>query len=155
MKEVYRPLIALLLGFIIFVFASLYCYEITNRITVIRVYDGDTFYVNIDGYPPIIGSNIGIRVNGLDTPELRTRNKAEKALGYKTKALAQSILTNPDNVLLFSNAQRGKYFRIVADVYVNGTNYADILIASNLAYRYDGGTKKSWINIIKEWFSGD
>jgi len=155
MKETYKLLTTLVVYLIILTVASLYCYEITNRITITRVYDGDTFYVSIDGYPPIIGSNIGIRVNGLDTPELRTRNAAEKALGYKTKALAKSILLNPNNTIVLSNAQRGKYFRIISDVYINGTNYANILIASNLAYKYDGGTKRSWADIIKSWFSRD
>jgi len=127
-------------------------FDITNKITVSRVYDGDTFYVNIEGYPPIIGSNIGIRVNGLDTPELRTRNKYEKQLGYVAKDLAVSLLMGT-NRITFKNTQRGKYFRIVADVYINDENYADILIASNLAYSYDGGTKKSWFTIIKEKWS--
>jgi endonuclease YncB( thermonuclease family) len=33
---------------------------------VISVYDGDTFRVNIDSLPPIVGRNIPIRVNGVD-----------------------------------------------------------------------------------------
>ena len=33
---------------------------------VIDVYDGDTFRVNIDSLPPIVGKNIAIRVNGVD-----------------------------------------------------------------------------------------
>jgi endonuclease YncB( thermonuclease family) len=32
---------------------------------VISVYDGDTFRVNIDSLPPIVGKNIPIRVNGV------------------------------------------------------------------------------------------
>jgi endonuclease YncB( thermonuclease family) len=43
------------------------------------------------------------------------------------------------------NMQRGKYFRIVADVHVDDKNLADMLIENNLAVRYDGGTK------IKDW----
>ena len=38
---------------------------------VISVYDGDTFRVNIASLPPIVGKNIAIRVNGVDTPEIR------------------------------------------------------------------------------------
>jgi len=41
--------------------------------------------------------------------------------------------------------QKGKYFRIVADVYANNKSLADILIRNHLAVRYDGGTK------IKDW----
>ena len=38
---------------------------------VITVYDGDTFRVNIDEFPPIIGENIAIRILGIDTPEIK------------------------------------------------------------------------------------
>ena len=41
--------------------------------------------------------------------------------------------------------QRGKYFRIVADVYYDGKSLADVLLKNNLAVRYDGETKtKDW-----------
>ena len=39
------------------------------------------------------------------------------------------------------NLERGKYFRIVADVYVDGENLADILIDAGMAVRYGGGKK--------------
>ena len=43
------------------------------------------------------------------------------------------------------NIERGKYFRIVADVIVDGESLADILIETGLAVPYDGGTKgKDW-----------
>ncbi len=38
---------------------------------VTSIYDGDTFRCNIDGYPGIAGERIGIRINGIDTPEMR------------------------------------------------------------------------------------
>ena len=56
---------------------------------VISVYDGDTFRVNIDSLPPIVGKNIAIRVNGIDTPEIRGKCQYEKNL-------ACSGLTNLD-----------------------------------------------------------
>ena len=40
------------------------------------------------------------------------------------------------------NIKRGKYFRIVADVIVDGKSVKDELIKSKLAYPYKGGTKK-------------
>ena len=41
--------------------------------------------------------------------------------------------------------ERGKYFRIVADVYVDGENLAEALIDSGMAVKYDGGKKNtSW-----------
>ena len=46
---------------------------------------------------------------------------------------------------MLRNTKRGKYFRIVADVYVDNKNLTDILISSGLGVAYDGGTKaKDW-----------
>lgn len=43
------------------------------------------------------------------------------------------------------NLQRGKYFRLVADVIVDGINISDALLEADLAVRYDGGKKvKGW-----------
>lgn len=41
-------------------------------VTEVRsIFDGDTFKVHISGLHPIIGQSISIRVNGVDTPEMR------------------------------------------------------------------------------------
>lgn len=43
---------------------------------------------------------------------------------------------------------RGKYFRIVADVYLDGKNLGDILVKEDHAVAYDGGTKtKDWCEL--------
>ena len=111
---------------------------------VTSIYDGDTFRVNIDSYPIIIGQKMAIRVNGIDTPELRTKCKKEKLLARKAKKLTVSTLRGAKTIEL-RNLQRGKYFRIVADVYVDDKSLGDILIRNNLAVKYDGGTKvKNW-----------
>ena len=52
---------------------------------VISVYDGDTFRVNIDSLPPIVGKNIAIRVNGVDTPEIRGKCQYEKNLALEAR----------------------------------------------------------------------
>jgi len=56
------------------------------------------------------------------------------------------MLTKP-KVIELRNLQRGKYFRIVADVYADGVNVGDELIKESLAVIYDGGKK------IKDWCS--
>lgn len=110
---------------------------------VVRVYDGDTFYANIRQWPPILGENIGIRVNGIDTPEMRGSSPAVKALAVKAKTLVSNELTSAKYVIL-KNIKRGKYFRVVADVECDGNDLAQILIDANLAKPYDGGTKTKW-----------
>jgi endonuclease YncB( thermonuclease family) len=102
---------------------------------VISVYDGDTFRVNIDSLPPIVGKNIPIRVNGVDTPEIRGKCQYEKNLTLKARDFVRVKL---------ANLQRGKYFRVVASVLVDGVSLEQELLDNKLAYEYSGGKKLSW-----------
>ncbi len=111
---------------------------------VTSIYDGDTFRANIKAYPDIIGYRIGVRVNGIDTPEMRGKCDQEKQLARKAKQFTVSQLRGAKKVEL-RNMKRGKYFRIVADVYVDDKNLAEMLIEEGLAVTYDGGHK------AKEW----
>lgn len=110
---------------------------------VIRVYDGDTFYANIWQWPPILGRNIGIRVNGIDTPEMRGSTPEIKKLAVKAKKLAEKTLRQSKTIVL-KNIKRGKYFRVVADVECDGKDLGQLIIDANLAKPYDGGTKQQW-----------
>jgi len=112
----------------------------------IRNYDGDTITVDIPGYPPIIGDDISIRVNGIDTPEIRGKCAREKNLAKKAKQQVKSLLANAHNIEL-RNIKRGKYFRIVADVWADGLPISQLLISEKLAVPYDGGKKTvHWCN---------
>jgi endonuclease YncB( thermonuclease family) len=110
---------------------------------VISVYDGDTFRVNIDSLPPIVGKNIPIRVNGVDTPEIRGRCQYEKNLALEARDFVRARLANAKEIKL-TNLQRGKYFRVVANVMVDGVSLERELLDNELAYEYDGGKKLSW-----------
>jgi endonuclease YncB( thermonuclease family) len=110
---------------------------------VISVYDGDTFRVNIDSLPPIVGKNIPIRVNGVDTPEIRGKCQYEKNLALKARDFVRAKLANAKEIKL-TNLQRGKYFRVVANVLVDGVSLEQELLDNELAYEYSGGKKLSW-----------
>ena len=110
---------------------------------VISVYDGDTFRVNIDSLPPIVGKNIPIRVNGVDTPEIRGKCQYEKDLALKARDFVRNKLANAKEIKL-TNLQRGKYFRVVANVLVDGVSLEQELLDNELAYEYGGGKKSSW-----------
>ncbi|UFS62738.1 thermonuclease family protein [Sulfurimonas sp. HSL-3221] len=111
---------------------------------VTSIYDGDTFRVNILGYPGIIGERIPIRLNGIDTPEIRGKCDKEKILARKAKQYTVHAL-RAANTIELRHMKRGKYFRIVADVYVDGRSLARGLITSGFAVPYDGGRKtKDW-----------
>jgi endonuclease YncB( thermonuclease family) len=110
---------------------------------VISVYDGDTFRVNIDSLPPIVGRNIAIRVNGVDTPEIRGKCQYEKNLALEARDFVRAKLANAKEIKL-TNLQRGKYFRVVANVVVDGVSLEQELLDNELAYEYSGGKKLSW-----------
>ena len=110
---------------------------------VISVYDGDTFRVNIDLLPPIVGKNIAIRVNGVDAPEIRGKCQYEKNLALKARDFVRGRLANAKEIKL-TNLQRGKYFRVVANVVVDGVSLERELLDNKLAYEYSGGKKLSW-----------
>ena len=112
---------------------------------VISVYDGDTFRVDIDSLPPIVGKNIPIRLNGVDTPEIQGKCQQEEDLAIKARDFVRIKLANAKEIKL-TKLQRGKYFRVVADVYVDGVSLEQELLESELAYKYTGGKKSSWCN---------
>ena len=110
---------------------------------LISVYDGDTFRVNIDSLPSIVGKNIPIRVNGVDTPEIRGKCQYEKNLALEARDFVRAKLANAKEIKL-TNLQRGKYFRVVANVLVDGVSLGQELLDNKLAYEYSGGKKSSW-----------
>ena len=112
---------------------------------VISVYDGDTFRVDIDSLPPIVGKNIPITLNGVDTPEIQGKCQYEKDLALKARNFVRSKLANA-KVIKLTNLQRGKYFRVVADVMIDGDSLERELLENKLAYKYTGGKKSSWCN---------
>ena len=110
---------------------------------VISVYDGDTFRVNIDSLPPLIGKNIPVRLEGVDTPEINGKCQYEKDLALEARDFVRSKLSNAVEILL-NDLQRGKYFRIVAKVYIDGVSLEEELLQNGLAYQYNGGKKSNW-----------
>ena len=110
----------------------------------VRNYDGDTITFNLPGLHPIIGEKISIRVNGLDTPEIKGKCEKEKYDAKQAKEMVADILKDAEQITL-RNMERGKYFRIAADVIADGENLGDILVEAGMAVRYDGGKKnKNW-----------
>jgi len=75
---------------------------------------------------------------------MRGKCEQEKVLARKAKQYTVTALRNAKAIEL-RNMQRGKYFRIVADVYVGGQSVGEGLVREGLAVAYDGGKK------IKDW----
>jgi len=109
----------------------------------VRNYDGDTITVTIPGVHSLLGEKIGVRINGIDTPEIKGSRGSLKEQARNAKRLTESLCRKAQ-ILELRNMRRGKYFRIIADVYADGQSVAEALIKNNLAKPYDGGKKPSW-----------
>jgi len=110
---------------------------------VTSIYDGDTFRANIEGFPAVIGEHMSIRINGIDTPELRGKCEKEKQLARLAKQFTVERLRAANSVVL-KNIKRGKYFRLIADVYVDGVSLGEQLIKQGHAVKYIGKAKQVW-----------
>lgn len=114
---------------------------------VTSIYDADTFFITIPEWPSIAGERIGIRVNGIDAPELKSKckNKAaktrERKMGQTAKKHTVAAIRQ-SKIIELRNMRRGKFFRIVADVYVDGHSLAKYLISKGQARPYNGKSKR-------------
>ncbi|MFP6901823.1 MAG: thermonuclease family protein [Opitutales bacterium] len=111
---------------------------------VVSVYDGDTFKVDLQGVHPLFGKEVSIRVNGIDAPEIKGQSEEVEALARQARDLVKTTLEGATAIEL-RNPRRGKYFRILADVYGDGESLAGKLKLAGLAKAYDGqGAKPTW-----------
>jgi len=113
----------------------------------VRNYDADTITVNIPGVHPLIGDKISIRVFGIDTPEVKTKDSCEKLAANRAKDLVTKMLLRAKRIDLV-DVQKDKYFRILAKVKVDGVDLGQTLIDAKMAYPYFGDTKqkRNWCN---------
>ena len=118
---------------------------------VLKVVDGDTFDVMID-----LGFNVHhkarVRLHGVNTPESRTKDAAEKEMGLKAKAFTADWLTRHPQIFIKTIADANeKYGRTLAQVF-SSTDIADPttaclnkdIIDSGYARAYFGVGDKTW-----------
>ena len=104
---------------------------------IVEVYDGDTFKIDLPSQHPLFGDDISVRVLGIDTPEMRGTSEEVKALAYKAKNRTQELLSDAKTIEL-KNPQRDKYFRVLAEVWIDGESLGEKLKSDGLAKEYDG-----------------
>jgi len=111
---------------------------------VTGVVDGDTIDVDID-----LGFNISysqrVRLAGIDTPESRTTDKKEKALGLEVKQRLKDVLATASVVVIRTQKPDSteKYGRVLGWLFVDGAEKSvnEALIADGYAWGYMGETK--------------
>ena len=79
-------------------------------------------------------------MNGIDTPEIKGKCKKEKYEARQARDMVSDILKDAEQITL-KNMKRGKYFRIAADVIVDGENLGNMLIEAGVAIKYSGKKK--------------
>lgn len=107
---------------------------------IVSVYDGDTvnavFYFNNDLH------RWSCRLDGIDTPELRTTNDKEKEMGVMVRNELRKKILN--KVVKLKCKEFDKYGRLLVDIYYNDININEWLIDNKYAVKYTGGKRQEW-----------
>ena len=90
----------------------------TYNATVTKVVDGDTIDALVDlGFDT--WKQVRIRLNGINSPESRTRDLEEKARGLAAKARLKEILKENKNKFILVSHGVGKYGRCLGEIFLN------------------------------------
>ena len=132
------------------------CYNF--RVTEIKkVLDGDTIDVIIDlGFD--LAKTERVRIAGVDTPEKRTRNLEEKALGIDAtewlKDKLEGAIDGDDDLVIRTEliGGVGKYGRLLGWLYIGDADVSlnEQMIDEGYAWEYDGGTKQKNFEELRE-----
>ena len=132
------------------------CYNF-RVVEVLKVVDGDTIDVRIDlGFG--LYKDERVRVAGIDTPEKRTRDLEEKALGIDAtnwlKEKLESTLSGDDELSIRTELVGGvgKYGRLLGWLYIGDAEVSlnEQMITEGYAWEYDGGTKQKDFEVLRE-----
>ena len=132
------------------------CYNF-RVISIDKVVDGDTIDVTIDlGFD--LYKKERVRVAGVDTPEKRTRNLEEKALGLDATAWIKDKLEGAvdgdDDLIIRTELDGGvgKYGRLLGWLYIGDATVSlnEKMIDEGYAWAYDGGTKNKNFEELRE-----
>ena len=131
------------------------CYNF--RVTKIKkVLDGDTIDVIIDlGFD--LAKTERVRIAGVDTPEKRTRDLEEKALGLDAtnwlKGKLEETIKGDEELIIRTELKGGvgKYGRLLGWLYVGDSDVSlnEQMITEGYAHAYDGGTKNMDLEALR------
>ena len=112
--------------------SSLYHYRAVYRSN----YDGDTLKLDIDLGMGVWLHNQSVRLYGIDTPELRSRDRAEKERAIKARDFVRELLFVDDELIIQTHKDKtGKFGRLLVTVFVidSGENLNKLLVEQGLA----------------------
>jgi micrococcal nuclease len=102
--------------------------------TIERVVDGDTVILDIDlGFT--IHWKSSCRLWGIDTPELKSKDKEERAKAVIAKEYLIEALP-VGSIVNINSKSLDKYGRPLVEIFVNDVNINEELVSKGLAVRY-------------------
>ena len=116
-----------------------------NEAIVTKVYDGDTITVDLDLGYGIWKKKESIRLMDIDTPEIRSEHKE---IAIAARDYLSSIVIGKK--VLVDSRKKDKYGRYLAYIYLSEEMYKlgqavnDLMVNSEHARRYYGGTREEW-----------
>ena len=131
---------------------------LSRTANVVSAYDGDTcrvvFFLHEPPVPDEKPVMTNVRLMGIDTPELRTKDLKEKELGYKAKDRLIELVGGEKQLIRVVFGKNGKYGRPLATLFTERDKSSEYYVFENSvnakmvseghAKKYDGGTKESW-----------
>ena len=109
---------------------------------LVRVVDGDTVDIDIDLGFGVWLRKQRIRMYGIDTPESRTRDLEEKKYGLAAKEFLKKWTGAGELRIKTRKDAKGKFGRILGELWTFDTNINEIMIERHHAVRYHGQSKK-------------
>ena len=103
---------------------------------LIKIIDGDTVDALID-----LGFNVWvekrIRLAGINTPEVRTKDKIEKEKGFLAKERLSEMISESNNEFHVISHGVGKYGRCIGEIFINNQSVNEQLLLEGQAEKYE------------------
>lgn len=127
---------------------------------VIDVYDGDTVTIQcclVNDSTNTLYS-LKVRIMGIDTPEIKTKNPLEKELAAHIRDEMSKLLLGK-TVYVKQSEATDKFGRILAHIILYrkdkpAINITDWLISQRYAVAYGGSTKSGWTHLTRDMVDG-
>jgi endonuclease YncB( thermonuclease family) len=115
---------------------------------VVKVYDGDTITIatKLDGFNNSPVYRFQVRLNGIDTPEIKSHDEKEKEMAQIARDSLHALIFG--KIVRLENIQHEKYGRVLCEVILQDDkieiNINQWMIKNKFAIPYDGRKKAEW-----------
>lgn len=122
------------------------------------VYDGDTFYIRLNGIHPVFGQRLPIRIKGIDAPERRSScdTPALRALEREAASIVASYLENllyRASSIRLEEIERNVYFRVDAKVIIDGMDIGQAMLEAGMV-QPSVDKRVDWCPLVKDFMTG-